>query len=324
VDQWFFNIQQDLGKGWLFDIAYVGNYANDLQLINDLNQGFPGVEGQLIPVEFRRRIPQYSSIPGIMPWGFSSYHGLQAKVEKRLGGGVYLLNSFTYSKALDNGNQALDNGAGGDLNPPSVQNIDDLNADKGLSDYDRKFVNSTSVVWEIPVGRARRFGSEMGKAADLLVGGWQITAISHARSGSPVTMFYTPGLGQEVSPVITVFGRNMYRPNLLRNPLVPEGSRSHDNYLDRTALEAPPQNRPFGSAGRNIVRGPAFWQMDLGLYKSFALTERFNLQFRAESFNAFNRTNFGSPDSDITSQGFGTIRSTFDPRQFQLGLKLLF
>jgi hypothetical protein len=164
----------------------------------------------------------------------------------------------------------------------------------------------------------------MGKAADLLVGGWQVTAISHARSGEPVTMFYTPGLGQEVSPVITVFGRNMYRPNVSRNPLAPEGSRSHDNYLDRSAVEAPPQDQPFGNSGRNIVRSPGFWQVDLGLYKSFRLTERFNLQFRAEAFNAFNRTNFGTPDSDITSQGFGMIRSTFDPRQFQLGLKLLF
>ncbi len=324
VQSWFFNIQQELGRGWLFDVAYVGNYGNDLQLINDLNQAFPGVPGQLIPVEFRRRIPQYSSIPGIMPWGFSSYHGLQAKIERRIGGGLYLLNSFTYSKAIDNGNQPLDNGAGGDLNPPSVQNIFDLNADKGLSDYDRTFVNSTSVVWEIPVGRGRRFSPDMGKVADLIVGGWQITAINQMRSGAPVTLFYVPGLGQEVSPVITVFGRNMYRPNILRNPLAPEAARSHDNYLDPAAVLFPPQDQPFGNSGRNIVRSPSFYQLDLGLYKSFTITERFRLQFRAESFNILNRTNFGAPDSDITSQGFGTIRSTFDQRQFQLALKLQF
>ncbi|MCP5116691.1 MAG: hypothetical protein GY953_38175, partial [bacterium] len=94
--------------------------------------------------------------------------------------------------------------------------------------------------------------------------------------------------------------------------------------LDRSQVAIPAQDQPSGNAGRNIVRSPAFYQLDLGLHKNFDITEAISLQFRAEAFNTFNRTNFRAPDAEITSQGFGQINSTFDPREIQFGLKLLF
>ena len=81
---------------------------------------------------------------------------------------------------------------------------------------------------------------------------------------------------------------------------------------------------PFGNAGRNIVRAPSLFQLDFGLHKDFSLTERFRLSFRTEAFNLFNRTNFGAPNSNRSSGGFGSITSTYPARQMQFALKLTF
>ena len=325
VQNWFFSVQRELVPNLLIDLAYVGNTSNNLVLMNDLNQAIPNPVGQSLPSQYRRPNHTWGSVVGIMPWGFSNYNGMQVKLERRSSVGLYLLNSFTWSKAIDNGPQNLDGGSstsGNDL--PSVQNIYDLNAERGRSPYDRKIVNTTSLVYELPFGQGRRYLKSMPRAADSLLGGWQITAISSARSGAPVTPTYSPSTANEVSPLITISGRNQYRANVSANPLAPEGQRGPDFYLDRSKVSIPSAQQPFGNSGRNIVCGPAFWQVDLGVYKNLTFTDRLRAQFRAESFNAFNRTNFGTPDANISDAGFGTIRSTFDQRQFQFAVKLLF
>jgi hypothetical protein len=322
IQSWFFSFQHRLVENLLLDVAYVGNEANNLVLINDLNQAFPNSPGQALPSQFRRRNPAFGSVVGLMPWGFSNYHGLQVKLERRAGAGLYFLNSFTWSKTIDNGSQPLDGGPGNDA--PSVQNIFDLDADRGLSAYHREVVNATSVVWEVPFGRDRRFAAGLSGPANLILGGWQITAINNARSGAPITLIYQPSLANEVSPVITVFGRNQYRPNIMENPKVPGNQRSHVNYLDLSLVSVPPPTQPFGNAGRNNIIGPAFWQLDLGVYKNFSVHERMRIQFRAEAFNSLNRTNFYVPNGNVSSQSFGQINRTFEPRQLQLALKLMF
>jgi hypothetical protein len=94
--------------------------------------------------------------------------------------------------------------------------------------------------------------------------------------------------------------------------------------MDRTKVSIPQFFEPFGNAGRNILEGFAFYQTDLGVSKRFALTERFGLQFRAEAFNVFNRSNFRAPNANISAVTFGTITSAYEARQLQLALKLQF
>lgn len=322
VQSWFFSIQHRLRENFLLDVAYVGNDANNLVLINDLNQAFPNVPGQALPSQFRRRNPSFGSVVGLMPWGFSNYHGLQVKLERRAAAGMYFLNSFTWSKTIDNGSQPLDGGPGNDV--PSVQNIFDLNADRGLSAYHRKFVNVTSIVWDVPFGSGPRLGTTSSRPTDWILGGWQITAINNLRSGAPITLVYQPSLANEVSPVITVFGRNQYRPNISGDPKLPDGERSRLNYLDRSSVSVPSPTQPFGNSGRNNVIGPGFFQLDLGLYKTFSIHERVRMQLRGEAFNALNRTNFNVPNGNISSQSFGQINNAFEARQFQVALKVLF
>lgn len=322
IKTWFISIQRELPKGILLDVAYVGNKADNLATINDLNQARPNALNENLNIEDRRPNLAYSSISGTVANGFSNYHGLQVRVEKRSEAGLYFLNSFTWAKAIDNASQAFDSSNG---NGTSFQNIYDIAADKGISNYDRKFNNISSLVYELPLGRGRRFLSNSHRTVDLALGGWQINSIVNMRSGEPFTMSYTAAARSQVAPFLTLLGFNAFRPNISGDPLMPEGQRSVTSYLNRNNVSIPNYDQPFGGAGRNISRGYAFYQVDLGLSKNFSLTERFKLQFRAEAFNLLNKANFAAPNANISSAAaFGTITSTYDPRKLQFALKLQF
>jgi hypothetical protein len=321
VQSWFASIQRELPWGWLVDIGYVGNRARNLATINDLNQARPNRIGENLNVELRRPNQSYSNISGTLANGLSNYHGLQTRVEKRSDSGFYFLNSFTWGKALDNSSQAFDSNNG---NGTSFQNIYDPGADYGISNYDRKFNNITSVVYELPFGRGRRFLNGIPRGANLLLGGWQISSIINMRTGEPFNMTYTADARSQVAPFLTLLGFNIFRPNLIGDPLMPKNQRTVSSYLNRSNVVIPPYYEPFGNAGRNILRGFAFYQVDLGLAKTFSLSEQFRLQFRAEGFNAFNKANFQAPNANISSANFGVITGTYPARQFQFALKLIF
>jgi len=97
-----------------------------------------------------------------------------------------------------------------------------------------------------------------------------------------------------------------------------------NNYFAGYTFSTPPATDPFGDLGRDAFRAPGFWQLDTGIDKSFAIREKTRLQFRSEFFNMLNKTNFSPPTATTTSSAFGTIRSTYAPRQIQFALKLVF
>ena len=137
----------------------------------------------------------------------------------------------------------------------------------------------------------------MNRAWNAVLGGWQMTDIFQARSGDPLTMAYSPDTATQVSPLITISGRNSYRPNQSGSALATNKSYAH--YLNVSNFSTPQPYAPFGTSPRNAVRGYAFWQLDTGLTKDFALTGKAHVQFRAEAFNLTNRTNFGEPNTMI-------------------------
>ena len=207
------------------------------------------------------------------------------------------------------------------------QNIYNLAADRGLSSYDEPFINVTSGIWQLPIGKDRAFGQNMPGALDALVGGWQINAINTMHSGRPINLRYaTSGPTPVTAGLATFLGGVALRPNVLGNPNPAAGERTIDNYFNRDNVVLPPATQPFGNAGRNIARSYPFYQLDLGLQKNFAIPfrERMTLQFRAEAFNLLNKTNFGAANGDRSSGAFGTVRSTYAARQMQLALKLVF
>lgn len=238
---------------------------------------------------------------------------MQIKIEKRQSRGLYLLNSFTWSRARDNASGHLETQNGDN----SRVNFRDIDSVFGTSGYDQPLNNTTSVVWELPVGKGRRYGN-LSPVLEGLLGGWRVVGINTITSGLPVNLTYSP------SSTFTVGGSIPYRPNLLGDPVTPGGGI--DNYLDPKMVEIPAdRSQPFGNAPRNPVRGPSFMQLDLGLHKSFPLGWReARLETRVEAFNLLNRTNFGAPNGNRSSSAFGTIRSAFPARQIQLGVKVYF
>ena len=325
IQSYHVSVQRQLTPGLLVDVAYVGNQADNLAMLADINQARPPLAGEdpNATLAARRPIQGYGTISAVLPEAFSSYNSLQAKVEYRRSG-LNLLNSFTWSKAIDNVSQVLEDPSG---NTGTPQNVYDIDNDKGLSGYDVPLLNVTSVVWQLPVGHGQRFGDAMPAMLDAVLGGWQLSGIYTMRSGRTVNLRYnTSGPTAVTSGLPSFLGGVNLRPNITGDPMAPESERSIDNYFNRNNVVIPPATAPFGDAGRNIVRGYPFFQLDLGVHKRFPLGFRDGgfVELRAEAFNALNRTNFGSPNGDRSSNAFGTIRSTFPARQVQLAVKVSF
>jgi len=305
-------------------VAYVGNHAIKLVMLVDLNQARPNNPGETLLVNSRRPISGFRSISTVLPAAFSNYQALQVKFERRFSKGIYILNSFTWSKAIDNVSQVLEEPNGNTGNP---QNFYNIAADRGLSPYDEPFNNTTSFVWELPFGRGRAFADHLPGALEAALGGWTLTGINTMRSGQTINLRYSPSAQASVTANLPTFlGGVALRPNISGPVLAPDGSRTIDNYFNINNVTIPSLNQPFGNAGRNIARSDAFYQFDFGLQKSFQLpiNEASRLEFRSEFFNLFNKTNFAAANSDRSSGGFGTIRAAFPARQIQFALKLSF
>ena len=332
VQSWHLTLQRELPMKLLVDVAYVGNRSNKLIILGDYNQARPNNSTDPTagtPLQQRRPFQNYSFIQASFNGGFAAYHALQVKVERRFSDGLYLLNSFTWSKAMDNAAGHLESSFGDN----SRGNIRNLANDRGLSNYDQPLNNTTSVVYDLPFGKGRRFGTDSNGVVDGIIGGWRMTLINTMTSGLPANLTYSPAAQFVVGSSLT------YRPNQIQSNLYSSTDRvDPTNYLDINAVIVPTdRSMPFGNIGRNTVRGPNFFQADLGLHKSFPVfRETTRLEFRMEAFNLFNRTNFLVPNTSANnirrdSQGnaipggsYGTITGTFPAREIQFALKLLF
>ncbi len=321
VDSWFVSVQREFFRNTVVDLAYVGNRANGLLLFGNYNQARPNNPGESTPLQARRPIPEFADITYAFNGGKSDYQGFQARVETRLRG-LYFLNALTLSRARDNGAGSLENPNG---NSPAVQDINNIDAEFATSGYNQPHNMTTSVVWDVPVGRDKRWLGGAGAFADAVLGGWQLAVISTLTAGDPVTITYTPVAQAQVSGITADFrGANNYRPNIIGD--LYGDTDSTTGYLNRAAVQIPGVSSPFGDATRNQVRGPKFWQVDLAVQKRFRLPlgDNTRLEVRAEAFNVLNRTNFTAPNGNASSNAFGTITGTFDPRQLQLGARLSF
>jgi hypothetical protein len=322
VQSWHISIQRELMTNMLIDVAYVGNRGDDLLLFANYNQALPNNAAGTIPLQDRRPNPAFADITYAFNGGKSRYKGLHAKWEWRLRRDMTLLNALTLSEAKDNGAQSLENSNG---NSPSPQDFRNMQADFGLSNYHQPYNNTTSFVWALPFGEGRRWLSSASPWLEALVGGWEIAGINWLSAGEPVTFTYTPGATFVVSGIAQDFrGANNYRPNVTCDPMATGADRTINNWFNRACVSVPADpSQPFGNAERNSVRGPNFWGLDFVASKRFALGGPAQFEFRLEAFNLLNHTNFRAPNGNRSAGAFGTITSTFDPRQLQLGFKLL-
>ncbi len=334
VQTWFLAVQRDFWHDTVVELTYSGNHSSRLPVLGDYNQALPNattatcnasVSTGCLGIQARRPNQSFGAITWVDPAGISSYNGLSVRVEHRFSNGLYFLNSFTWSKALGDSEQALEttSAAGNALANP--QNIYNLQAERGPSSFDVKFINTTSFVYRFPFGKGRKYGSNWSSIVDGALGGWEINTINVANTGLPVNVIYTPGANNDVTGRIPDYrGEAIMRPNLVGNPTDLRGGDMLNFFFDKSAFAVPAPNAPFGNLGRNAFRTLGFNQWDLAVNKSFTIRENVGMQFRSEFFNALNHTNFGFPDATITDAAFGTIRTTYPARQIQFALKLTF
>ena len=321
VQSWHLDLQREITKNTVLTVSYVGEHGVHIWVLADLNQASANATGKTLSVQARRPISTFTTIEESIPAGFLSYNGLQTKLEHRFAGGLYLLNSFTWSHAIDNASGHLDTPNG----DTSRVNLANLAGERGPSAYNQPLNETLSLVWDLPVGRGRAFGTHMPRALDNALDGWQVTAINSVSSGQTVNLYYSPSAAYTLSSLL------VQRPNVSGNPINPSSKRTKtstalNNYLSSTNVTVPTDvTQPYGNAGRNSLRDMSFNQLDLGLHKSFRLwSENSLLDVRGEAFNVFNHVNYQAPTSSISSSSFGSITSFFPPRQLQVAAKLSF
>jgi len=333
--QWNLNVQHNLPGQVLLETAYVGTRGlqlsrNDesglslnqlhpqyLAFGSQLNQTVPnpffgrGLGGVLAnPTISRaqslRPYPQFTDIIPLYSTGASSnYHALQVSFSKRFSRGLQFEGSYTWAKAIQE----------------ALRHVDSYNIrqSRSLADYDIAHRFVMSYIYELPFGKGRRFGAAWSGATNFILGGWQVNGFTTFQTGVPLQIS-----ANNVAGLFNPIGvaSNNGKSGKLEGPI-------HDRllrYFDPTVYSQPAAFT-FGNMANYApdLRSPGIRNWDISMFKEFRVLEKATLQFRTEAFNSFNRVQFGSPNTSVTSNQFGQISTQANsPRQIQFGLKLLF
>jgi len=254
--------------------------------------------------------------------GVSSYNGLEVDVNHHFSHGLQFRGVYTFSKALDDGDSMNTSVA---TNSPAFASnpLNPLQADYGRASFDIRHAGVINATYDLPFGRKNASGDNHW--LNTVIGNWQISGIETLLTGLP----FTPQLSY--NPANDGDSRNPVRPSLNPNFTGSIIQGGPGQYFNPNAFIQPLANT-YGNAPRNFLQGPGLAETDLSFAKKFLFTERINLQFRAEFFNIFNRTNFNNPNpvvytsatTVLPSASAGVITSTSTTsRQVQFGLKLL-
>jgi len=353
--QYSFGVQHQLPWQLRLDVSYAGSRSQDL-LTGDFNIGgarnlnvlsaetlerartdaayntflnaqvpnpfaglLPGTALNAATVQRRQLLlpyPQFTNVTqGLENVGQIWYNSLQVSLEKRLSSGFTFVTAYTWSKAIG----AL-----------TFLNDQDLEPTRAVTDEDRTHRLVISGVWQLPFGKGRRFGSGAGRATELLIGGWEYTWIATIQSGRPLNLPGNVDLIGDLTAGDQTFDR------YFNTCVLPFGAtQARQPNASNTGFESC-SNPAFAIRGPNTlrtiplrssqVRLPSRPQFDMSLNKSFNFTETVRFQVRLESFNTFNTPIYGGPNTDPTSTNFGFItrNQANQPRNVQLGFKLVF
>ncbi len=305
ADFWNLSVQHEIKPSLTFDIAYVGNVGRHLFLNENRNQAVPG------PGNFDPRRPFYPKfgleqpIFDVCNCDNSSYNSLQTKLQKRTTHGLDFLLTYTWSKAMTNGEGGY-----------SFADAYNIRGDHGPATFDRTHALTLLHNWELPFGKKQRWLSNGNKVLDGVVGGWRFSGVTTLYSG----VAFTPTISNAPS-VNADF--SYFRPDIIGNPHV--SNPNANLWFNPNAYTAPQQPFRDGTASKGSLRGPAEYVLNLSLSKTFVIKEGKTLEFRWENFNAFNHTNWALPNSTVDVSGAGQITSTgTDMRQMQFGLHFRF
>jgi hypothetical protein len=243
--------------------------------------------------------------------GDSNYHAAQFTLRRRFSSGLGMSLAYTFGKSIDN--QSVDPvgaSSGGGLsttNSRTPTDIRDFRQERARSDFDRTHVFTGATVWEVPLGRGRRFFGSSHGVVNQILGGWTINTIFNVMTGEPFAVrsgSFTAngshesraGVQAPVKPQLQELPGQTFAGPVLFKPVTV--ATCGVDLTQAFCLPAPGQE----GAGRNTFTAPSYWNVDLGFIKTFAITERVKVQFRTEMFNAFNHANFDNPrDASVGS-----------------------
>ena len=353
--QWHVELQRELGKSYMFSVAYVGSVSRRLPysgLANAANQAFPNGT-PAATVDAARKVPWVGAgVNYTLSIGRGDYRALESKFQRRFTNGFSTLVSYTWSRTRDTGSGYfnVENGPGG---ASTIQNYWDQNTAWGPASYSIPHFVSVSTIYELPFGKGKKWLTS--GPASWILGNWQTNLIAQGRTGAPFNLIVTGDLANLRGSGSSA-PNNYLRPNLLADPFVAgpvsanpdplcqktisQGGRAADqtrtiaSWFNPCAFGIP--SGAFGNFGRNALRGPAVYNMDLSLFKSIPINERFKVQLRMEAFNVFNIQNWDTPangnltlntNATTLAASVGKISNLAQgttPRQIQFGIKLSF
>jgi hypothetical protein len=329
IQQFNLQVEQQFGAN-VFALGYVGNIGQHLpESINNINQPKPfnpitNPAGSARPLN--ALLPNLGGVSYIQSEGISNYNGLQASFQRRFTKGLAFDANYTWSKALSDitgFSQQGGNQGWSDADPTRIRQIEYANSE---NDIQNRF--ALSLNYEL------QYGKNFTGVKRAALSGWQTNMITVWQSGKPFTVVNSgsnidnpEGLGFNNRATPQNAG-NQDRPNQIADPRLGQKTLQH---FFNTAAFAPQPLGTVGTAQRNSIFGPNFRHVDLSIFKTFAITERVGLQFRAESYNISNTPNFYMPNGNagdsFGNPAFGTISQTdpnYTPRQYQFALKAQF
>jgi hypothetical protein len=316
--QYNVTLQKEVAGNLLFEAAYLANLGRHL--------GGQGININMVPLvngrgpatqdQRQRPYPQFGNVTQLSPpWGNSSYHAMNLKLEKRYSGGLNFLMNYTWSKFLDTV-EANGELAGGEGN--GYTHIDLRSLDKSYSGNDIRHRYIASSVYELPVGKGKRVALD-NAVANAVIGGWSLGGIIELRSGPPWGAIEQTNRTNAFS--------NGVRPNLGCDPTLSAGRARGEQiarYFDTNCFLQPGVSE-FGNAARNNGFGPGLISADLSVNKRWALSERYGLMFRTDFYNLPNRANFDVPAAVRGRGDFGRLTRTLGTgRQIQFSLRFEF
>jgi hypothetical protein len=347
MQQWNLNVQKELFSHIVVSLAYVGSKGTHLTLLNNANQivpvsasanpykvgeaigtndcntlttpsGVPVTGQALVNLNvfcgngstdaLRTNFPGYGNINTLRDAADSSFNSFQFGA-KRTVGDLTLSVAYTYSHSIDDSSDRSDN---------AFLNAYNLGGNRASSNFDVRHNAEFSYVYSIPLFK----GAGM---AHNIMGGWQVSGITVAQTGIPFNI-YTNTDNAGVGNGAANNGGNA-RPDLVGNPGAPTASDSNRGPLAfNPAAFAAPRGLTFGTLGRNALNLPDHVNFDFGLFKNFTIREKTGFEFRWETFNIFNHTEYSGISSTFTpgSTTFLHLNATHDPRRMQFGLRFYF
>jgi len=337
IQQFNVNVEQQIPGQIVLTAGYAGSRdSHILEYGNNINVGSPSACGTVAgytlgcgPNGAAFGVPYtafpFSDIQAIFDAGRAHYNSVQIKAEtKSARYGIYALVGYTYSRSYDTGfSDGLGSIIGATYFPlPNWQKLD-----WGLSQINLNNNFTASVIYQLPFGKGRKWGSNWNGVANSLAGGWELTVIEHATSGFPV--FVVDQTTSSGAGFLNGNFQTLIRPNMTCNPVLSHPTLS--DWFNASCFSAPPSGE-LGNAPRTPLSGPDFVNTDFSVIKHFALArEGMRLDFRAEFFNLFNHPQFGAPGgngygADFASPStFNVVNYTVNnPRLIQFGLKFAF